>query len=530
MSSKSTDGSDWMTPLARMHSLGKARLSRRGLVQAGGALALTFATIPGATLASSQATPELLDMITVDLSGEPESIDPAIAYAPRDWSIVHSIYDSPVQFGENGEIEPLAAESLAFLDSKTIEIKLRSGITFHDGSPLTSAAITRSVNHLKSSNSKVVDLFSGITEVKEVDELTAHIITAEPSPSLPSQMVAWLLLLPEGATSDSIATNPIGTGPYKFVEYTAGSQITLARNDAYTWGSPKGTPLAEKAIYRFVPEASTRVADLSTGTADIIIEIARDQRSAIEASGATAVDTALVGSAWIRLITDEKPFDDPRVRQAMNHAVDVQSIATALVSPEAKRLAGIYPDKRCMGFDPNLVPYAFDPDKARALLKDAGLADGIDVGFDITTAGRQDVTQAIAAQLADVGIRTKIRALEYTEFNATFKKGTAPLRMLTWSGLFDPQTLLSLMFAKNGYLSRYTNADADKLIAAASVETDSAARLALYKHLGKVMFDDPAAIYLWNMTALYGVSERAKPWHPRGDEYVLPVTTDTANS
>ncbi len=272
------------------------------------------------------------------------------------------------------------------------------------------------------------------------------------------------------------------------------------------------------------------MADLSTGAADIIIEIARDQRSAIEASGATAVDTALVGSAWIRLITDEKPFDDPRVRKAMNHAVDVQSIATALVSPEAKRLAGIYPDKRCMGFDPNLVRYAFDPDKARALLKDAGLADGIDVGFDITTAGRQDVAQAIAAQLADVGIRTKIRALEYTEFNATFKKGTAPLRMLTWSGLFDPQTLLSLMFAKNGYLSRYTNADADKLIAAASVETDSAARLALYKHLGKVMFDDPAAIYLWNMTALYGVSERAKAWHPRGDEYVLPVTTDTANS
>jgi len=142
VSSRSIDGSDCMTPLAQMDRLRKARLSRRGLVQAGGALGLMFATIPGAALAASHATPELLDTITVDLSGEPESIDPAIAYAPRDWSIVHSIYDSPVQFGENGEIEPLAAESLAFLDSKTIEIKLRSGITFHDGSPLTSAPIS----------------------------------------------------------------------------------------------------------------------------------------------------------------------------------------------------------------------------------------------------------------------------------------------------------------------------------------------------------------------------------------------------
>jgi len=524
VSSTSTDCSSWIT------QVGTTRLSRRGLVRGSGALALSFSAMPGMAAVASQANAAVLDVITIDLSGEPESIDPAIAYAPRDWSIVHSIYDSPVQFGPNGEIEPLAAESVRFVDPTTYEIRLRSGITFHDGAPLTSAAITRSVRHLQSSDSKVVDLFGGITEVKEIDTLTAHIMTAVPSPSLPAQMVAWLVLLPEGATPRSMATEPVGTGPYSFVESVSGSQITLARNEHYAWGSPKGTPIAEKAVYRFVAEPSTRVADLSTGASDIIIEIPADQKSPIESGGASADDTALVGSSWIRLIGDEKPFDDLRVRQAMNYAVDVQSIATALVSPQASRLAGIYPDKRSMGFDAELAPYAYDPDKARALLAAAGLADGIDVDFDITTAGRKDVAEAIAAQLADAGIRAKIRTMEYTKFNDTWKEGSAPLRMATWSPLFDPSTLLGLVFTKDGYLSRYANPDADKLIAEASSETDAIARTTLYQRLGKVMFDDPAAIYLWNLTALYGVSERAAAWQPRGDEYVLPVTTKEAGS
>ncbi len=524
MSSKSSDCSSWMT------QVGMTRLSRRGLVRGSGALALSFSVLPGAAALASQAGAALLDSITIDLSGEPESFDPAIAYAPRDWSIVHSIYDSPVQFGPNGEIEPLAAESVRFIDPTTYEIKLRPGIFFHDGSPLTSAAITRSVKHLQSSGSKVVDLFSGITEVKEIDALTATIVTSAPSPSLPAQMVAWLVLLPEGATAASMATNPVGTGPYSFVESVSGSKVALARNERYTWGSPKGTPIAEKVVYRFVAESSTRVADLSTGAADIIIEIPADQKSAIEAAGATADEIALVGSIWIRLIGDEKPFDDPRVRQAMNYAVDVQSIACALVSPEAHRLASIFPDKRSMGFDASLAPYPFDPDKARALLAEAGVSDGIDVDFDITTAGRQDVAEAVAAQLADVGIRAKIRAMEYTKFNDTWKDGSAPLRMSTWTPLYDPSTLLSLVFAKEGYLSRYTNLDADKLIQMASLETDAVKRAALYQKLGKIMFDDPAAIYLWNLTALYGVSKRAGAWQPRGDEYVLGVTTGGVES
>ncbi|HEU0164192.1 MAG TPA: ABC transporter substrate-binding protein, partial [Thermomicrobiales bacterium] len=264
--------------------------------------------------------------MTIDLSGEPESIDPAIAYAPRDWSIVHSIYDSLVQFGPNGEIVPLAAETFTFSSPTTIDITLRQGVKFHDGSPLDTKAITRTVQHLNDSNSMVKDLFTVITKVDEIDDLHAQITLSSPAAWLPAQMVAWFALLPDGFTPDSLVKAPIGTGPYTFREYKVGSEITLDRNDDYTWGSPKGNSISDSAVYRFVSEPATRVADLATGSADIIIEIPEDQKSAIESNGATAVEASLVGSAWIRLISDQKPFDDARVRQALNYAVDVQSI------------------------------------------------------------------------------------------------------------------------------------------------------------------------------------------------------------
>lgn len=534
-----------MSDSSSSEALFGSRIDRRAMVKGtAGLIAAGFASASAIPVVAQGATPDdgtaspvaspatidLLDTMTIDLSGEPQSLDPALAEAPRDWSIVHSIYDSPLQWGKTGAIEPLAAESFRFVDPTTIEIVLRKGLTFHDGSPVTSAAITRAVAHLQDpdAGSQVTDLFKPITSVKEIDAQTVHLITDAPNPGLLAQITTWLVLLPEGATSDTLAKQPMGSGPFSFASYEAGNQIVLKRNLAYTWGSPKGAPMTEHATYRFVPEATTRLADLATGAADIVIEIPIDQEQQIADAKATARDVPLVGTSFIRLITDQAPFDNANVRLAMLHAVDVESIAQALVSPNAHRLAALYPDERAMGFDPSLAPHAFDPDLAKSLLQQAGLGDGIDVDFEITTAARKDVAEAIAAQLQDVGIRCTIKALEYSQFNQTWKDGSAPLRMATWSPLYDPSTLLGLVFAKDGYLSRYTNEEANELIAKAAAETDTEQRAAFYRQLGGVMHDDPAAIYLWNMTSVYGVSQRAEAWTTRGDELVLPTTGGSA--
>ncbi len=499
-------------------------LDRRDILKAVGAGGYALAVGFGQTRATAAQTPQagLLPEMVIDLAGAPESIDPALAYSARDWSIVHSIYDSPLGFASDGTIQPLAAESYTMVDDVTLEVVLRPGLLFHDGSPVTSAAIARSIDYLAASGSEASGLFAGIVEVREVDELTVQMVSDQPSPWLPAQIAVWLLLLPEGYTPDQAATAPIGSGPYRFESQEGGNSMTLARNPDYSWGSPKGSPMADQVVFRFVPEVSTRIADLATGAAHLITEIPSNQLPAVADGTAAAIEVGIVGSAFIRIATDVAPFDEPRVRQALNHAIDVQTIGEALVSPEAKRLASLFPDERSMAHNPDLEPYAYDPDLARQLLTEAELGDGFDTELEMTSGASVEVAEAIVAQLAVVGIDVTITVAEYAGFNATWGDAAAPpLRMVTWSPLYDPHTLLSLVFASEGFLSRYANPDVDALIEDAASEIDQDTRVSTYRDLSAVMHVDVPAVYLWNQTAGYGVAEEASAWEPRGDEYVI---------
>jgi peptide/nickel transport system substrate-binding protein len=501
-------------------------LSRRSLVTGAGAAGVGLLRWPGdagISPALGQET-QLIPELVIDLSGDPESIDPAIAYAARDWSVVHSVYDALVGIASDGTIQPLAAEAFEAIDDVTFEATLREGMTFHDGSPVTAEAVIRGVDHLQQGDSKVIDLFRPIVKVEAVDDLTVRIVCDAPSPWLPAQMAVWHVLLPEGATSESMANAPVGSGPYVFASYDHGSNITLTRHSDYVPSDVKGAAIAEKVVYRFVPDAATRVADLSTDSAHIVAEVPQDQAPAVEDSGSAFVSSGVVGSGWIRIATDVEPFSDVRVRQALNLALDIDSIAQSLVSPDAHRLASIHPDDRSMGFDDDLAPYAFDPEQATALLAEAGYEDGFDTVLETTTAASRAVAEAISAQLGEVGIRVTLQASEYATFNATWTEPTAPpLRMVTWSPLFDPHTLLSLVFATAGFLSRYDNADANALITEAASEVDPEARAAMYRDLASVMHEDAPAIFLWNLVSNYGVAEIATAWQPRGDEYVLAL-------
>lgn len=503
--------------------------SRRGLIKAassaGVALALGLPSLKAASAQTPQA--ELMEELVIDLAGAPESIDPAFAYSARDWSIVHSIYDSPLGYAADGSIQPLAAESFSAIDDVTWEITLRSDLQFHDGSAVTSAAITRSVAYLAASESEASGLFAGIVDVVEVDDLAARIVTDSPSPWLPAQIAVWLLLLPEGHSLDTALTAPVGSGPYRFDSQEPGSSLTLTRNPDYIWGSPKGELLADRVVYRFVPEAATRIADLATGAAHLITEIPASQLETVTDSGALAIETGVVGSAFIRIASDVAPFDNPLVRQALNFAIDVEAIGQALVSPATARLASLFPDDRSMAFNPDLEPYAYDPEAARRLLEEAGVGDGFEAELEITSGASVEVAEAIAAQLGEIGVAVSIVVSEYTDFNATWNDAAAPaLRMATWSPLYDPHTLLGLVFDGEGFLSRYANPEVNALIEQAGTEIDVVARASLYRDLAALMYQDAPAVFLWNLVAGYGVAESTAAWRPRGDEYVLATSVE----
>lgn len=495
--------------------------SRRTFI--GGSAALGLMPL---AVSARQSTPvaELMPELVIDLSGSPDNLTPALTYSTRDWSVLHAIYDSLLDFGPDGEILPQAAESFESDDAMTFRVKLREGLTFHDGSPVTSAAITRNVQHIKDADSQISELYDVITEVREIDDLTAEIVCSEPAAWLPSQMVVWGVLISESATDDSLATAPVGSGPYMFEEWVQGSHISLVRNPEYPLGTPKGDPLAERVVYRFVPEAATRVADLTTGQAHIVAEIPQDQIAGIEQGGHQALTSAILGTAFIRIASDVEPFSNPLVGQALNHAVDVQAIADALVDPEARRLASVFPDPRGLGFDQSLEPFAYDPDKARELLAEAGVTDAIDAQIQIVAGSRTDVVEAVVAQLAEVGVNLEIVATELAEFNQDWPNPEAPaLRYATWRPMYDPFTYLRLVINSEGFLSRYNNPAADELINAGAIEPDVEARGSIYHELGRELQTHPAAIYLWNLVSTVGVATDVSGWQPRGDEYILPL-------
>ncbi|HET8524930.1 MAG TPA: ABC transporter substrate-binding protein [Thermomicrobiales bacterium] len=477
----------------------------------------------------AQGTPgagiNMVDELVIDLPIEPPSLDPAIVYDVDSWSVVHSIYDSLVQYGPTGELEMLLAESLSNPDPRTLEIKLRPGISFHNGEPLDAKAVAFSVKRLVDPKiaPTVSQTFRVIEEVKEVDPLTAQLKLSAPAPWLPSQIAAWLVIVPSAySAGNDIGQKPVGTGPFRFLEWQSGDHITLEANSDYFAASPKGQPIARRVTFRFVPEASTRVSDLLAGTAQLVRTIP-DLAGSVTDGGGRVIPNEIAGSAWIRIANDVAPFSDVRVRQALNYAVDVDAVIDALLGGHGTRLASFFM-KESLGYDPNLKPYPHDVDKAKSLLAEAGYPDGLSTTLEHTTDENADVISAIAGQLAEAGIKVELQPREKATFNGTWKdKKAAPLRFSTWKPLFDPFTLLSLVVSNKGYLSRYDDPKAQALIDAGAIETDSSKRGETYRQLGQVLHDDPAAIYLYSLTSLYAESKDVPEWTQRPDDYIIPA-------
>jgi peptide/nickel transport system substrate-binding protein len=320
-------------------------------------------------LTTRAQTPAVVDELTIDLSSEPASLAPALIYEPNGWSIAHAVFDAPFEYTASGELTMVAAESLNQVDPTTFEIKLRPGVAFHDGTPLTAQSLNASYQQIVNpdTGSSIAGNFATISAVDAVDDLTARITLSAPSPWLPAQIAVWMLCLPPNAASAADLSNkPVGTGPYTFVEWNRGESITLAANPGYN-NPAKGTPIAKRVVFRFVSEAATRVADLQSGTAQIVRGVPPDQIQQVDDAGQQVLQVPQSSVAFVRIATDTPPFDDVRVRQAINYAVDVDAIRDALLAGTGRRLPNIFVPGG-LGYDESLAPYSYDPDKAKSLL------------------------------------------------------------------------------------------------------------------------------------------------------------------
>lgn len=476
---------------------------------------------PGKAEAPAEKPSETVTEITIAIGGDPTTLDPQAADDGNERAVNDNIYETLLARDDDMNIVPGLAESYEEVDDTTWRFHLRKGITFTNGEPLNAEAVAFSIERVidPDFNSEQLSFFESITGAKATDEMTVDVTTDGPDPILPARMY-WLKIVPPKYASEEptkFVESPVGTGPYKFVSWDRGSKIVLEANADY-WG---GAPEIDRVVVRPIQEESTRLAALQAGEVDLVRDLLPEQID----RAPKAVHTPGLEFPIVRLNNREGPLTDLRLRQAINYAVDKEAIAESLYGGYAVVAQGQILTPGHFGFNPDVKPYPYDPDKARELIKEAGY-DGSTIEF-VGEAGRwlkdRELIEAVAAQLTDVGLNVDVQIHEWSNYlDYLFAQENQPDMIFVShdNTLLDADRTLSALYLCGGRLSAYCNEEVAKLVNDGRTETDQNKRLKMYQEAVKLYRDDAGALFLVNVENIYGLSERLQ-WQPRLDGKIL---------
>ena len=489
------------------------------------ALALGALAAVGSLEAQAQTPPNVL---VVGQIAEPKSLDPSTVTAVNDFRILMNLYDGLVRYKDGTlEVEPALAESWTISDDGlTYSFTLRDGIAFHDGSPLNAEAVKFTFDRMLDENHPHHDtgpfplsfFFSAIESVEAKDDTTVVFTLKEPyAPFLSNLAYPTGLIVSPAAVeqhSKDFGRNPSGTGPFRFAEWESNAKVVAVRNDDY-WG---GAPSLEAVVFRPITDANTRVAEMLSGGIDLMVEVPPDNVATFSDGAAYTVHEQAGPHVWFLILNaKEGPFADKRVRQAVNYAIDKQSMVENVLQGTAEVAAGPTPPAFAWAYNKSLQPYPHDPDKARQLIKEAG-AEGAKLTFYVTEGGSGmldpvPMGTAIQADLAKVGFDVEIETYEWNTFLGKVNpglEGKADMAEMAWM-TNDPDTLPYLALRtgafpdKGGFNSGYySNPKVDELLEAARRSTDQVERARLYKAMQEIVQDDApwAFIANWKQNAV----------------------------
>jgi peptide/nickel transport system substrate-binding protein len=451
------------------------------------------------------------------------------------------IYDTLVERDQNLKIVPALATELPRVVAPTVwEVKLRKGVKFHNGEDFDAESAKFSIERLANPANKLRGStpFGPIDRVEIADPYTIRIHTKKPWPIMVNALTfnQASMYPPKayaGKDTASISKNPIGTGPYKFVRWSKDEEIVLEANTAY-W---RGAPRIKTVVFRPIPDDAVRVAALQNGEIDIAVNIPPhlagiiDKHPKLFLSTAPSVRTIQLMYYTHQMDAQHKPVGpyqgpvaDKRVRQAMNHAVDVDEIIKTVLDGKGVRVATMLTDKH-FGFDPQLKPIKQDLGKTKKLLTEAGFPNGVDMVLN-GPQGRyvrdKEVAEAIAGQLTKAGIRTTLRTHEWGNYlnNMVYVHRAGPVWLIGWgTPTYDAETVYVPLFRTGGVFVNYHNPDFDGLVDQAQTIMDEKKRLEQYHRINTLWVEDAAAMPLYQQLDLYGASKRLQ-WKARGDERI----------
>ncbi len=463
---------------------------------------LTAAALLAAALfGPAEAAPKT--SLVVGIAVEPPGLDPTIAapVAIREVTWVN-LYEGLVRIDRDGQVRPLLARSFEVSpDGRVYTFRLQGGVRFHDGTPVTSADVRFSFDRARAPNSTNAQkqIFQPIEEIETPDPETVVIKLKEPSGNFLYHLGWGDAVIVSPRTADGNRANPVGTGPFRFKSWTRGDRVELVRNEEY-WNRDK-TPRLATLTFRFINDPQAQVAALRAGDVDafpnlgapeLFADLRKDPRF-------TAVAGNTEGEVVAGMNAGKKPFDDPRVRRALMHAVDRKALVEGAYSGFGRPIGSHFSPNHPAFVDlTGVVPY--DPARAKALLAEAGYESGLSISIkspQMAYASRS--AELLAAMLAEVGVELRIVP---TEFPAKWIEEVFRGKDYDMTIVAHAEPLDIDIYARDGYYFNYQNPRLKTLLTQAAKTTDEKARFALYGDAQRLLAEEVPALFLFQLPKL----------------------------
>jgi peptide/nickel transport system substrate-binding protein len=497
---------------------GRPTITRRAALRALG-LGAAAAGLPAARAAGAPA-----GEVKIGLAAEPNTFDPHLTVGRNTQIFIVNVYDGLTARDAQGNLIPALAESWRRLNPTTWQFALRRGVKFHNGDDFSADCVKFTLDRGTNPETKatISSELSTIAGTEIVDRFTVNVATKAPDFLLPVRLgeLYGLMLSPRhtnAVSKEALATSPNGTGPFKLVSWSKNDRLVLEAYDGYWRGAPK----VKRIVVRPILEDAARIAALQTGEIDLAAPIPHVRIEELKRNDKLVIKTIAAPRIFhVTIDVRKPPFDNVKVRQALNYAVDVNAILKSLYFGHGTRLATVV-DKGALGYDPGVPPYPYDPARAKALLAEAGYPNGFEVEFDSFTGSIADhakPAEAIAGYLQKVGIRVKMNVFEFSAFGPRrVQNRTAPLFIYSIGNAYLEPSWVIRWMTQGGLGMHYKNPKLDELLARIEGTDDPKKRAPQYSEVQKLIREEAPFIFLYQADAAFGMNVKVD-YTPRADE------------
>jgi len=436
--------------------------------------------------------------ITIALQADITSLDPMGHNDIYSEKVSFLVFNRLFKFDTNFKVVPDLVSKWSQPSPKEWLLTIKSGVKFHDGTEMTSADVKFSMDRSKES-ARVKHVLSQVVSVAIVDKYTVKVTTAVPfAPFLFTLAHAGVSIVPQKyATSSDNWKNPIGSGPYQFVQWVSGDKIVLKRNPNYF--DKANMAQSANLVFKVIPEATSRTIALETGEVDAVLSLDSNDVSRVQANSKLKVyQKAATDIQYLGMNVEKAPFDNVMVRQAFNYAIDKDAILQVATNGYGEVATSIIPSALLGHKD---GPYTYDPKKAKDMLK----AAKFDFNQTIKLWAYGDIgkkkAEIVQANLADIGVKVDIEIFEVGAFIQATNSGNQVLFLLGWTSNPDPDSMLTPLFSKDSIgaqnRTRYVNAKVEQLLADGRAELNLAKRQKIYNDLSDIVMQDATWVPLF---------------------------------